>query len=63
QVDTTVLGLSPEQAIQYPYIAATGTYVFTTDVLFNLLMLRPPPISVDFVSEIIPSAVMNHNAQ
>ncbi|XP_026397914.1 glucose-1-phosphate adenylyltransferase large subunit 1-like isoform X1 [Papaver somniferum] len=63
QVDTAVLGLSPQQAIQYPYIASTGTYVFKTDVLLNLLMLTLLPISADFGSEIIPSAVMDHNAQ
>ncbi|KAI3844474.1 hypothetical protein MKX03_023554, partial [Papaver bracteatum] len=62
QVDTAVLGLSPEQAIRSPYIASIGTYLFRTDVLIKLLMSRLP-ISVDFGSEILPSAVMDHNAQ
>ncbi|MCL7034535.1 hypothetical protein MKW94_027050 [Papaver nudicaule] len=61
-VDTTVLGLPPEKAIRFPFLAATGTYVFRTDVLLKLVMSRLP-ISVDFESEIIPAAVLNHNAQ
>ncbi|RZC44593.1 hypothetical protein C5167_037531 [Papaver somniferum] len=32
QVDTVVLGLSPEQAIGSPYIASIGIYLFRTDV-------------------------------
>ncbi|XP_026396567.1 glucose-1-phosphate adenylyltransferase large subunit 1-like [Papaver somniferum] len=62
QVDTAVLGLSPEQAIRSPYIASIGIYLFRTDVLIKLLM-PTLPISVDFGSEILPSAVMDHNAQ
>ncbi|KAL6011375.1 Glucose-1-phosphate adenylyltransferase [Asimina triloba] len=61
-VDTTILGLTPEEAINYPYIASMGVYVFRTDTLLNLLRWRYPT-SNDFGSEIIPSAVMEHNVQ
>lgn len=37
QVDTTVLGLSPEEAWKSPYIASMGIYVFRKDVLMKLL--------------------------
>ncbi|GKV42810.1 hypothetical protein SLEP1_g50178 [Rubroshorea leprosula] len=60
QVDTTVLGLSREEAMQSPYIASMGIYVFKTDVLLQLLQWRYPTAN-DFGSEIIPSAVMEHD--
>ncbi|KAI3975077.1 hypothetical protein MKX01_018745 [Papaver californicum] len=62
QVDTTVLGLSPKKAMESPYIASMGVYVFRTDVLLKLLKSRYPT-SNDFGSEIIPSAVKDHNVQ
>lgn len=62
QVDTTVLGLSPEDAAKNPYIASMGVYVFRTDVLLKLLRWRYPSCH-DFGSEIIPSAVSDHNVQ
>jgi glucose-1-phosphate adenylyltransferase len=37
QVDTSVLGLSPEEAKKMPYIASMGIYVFRKDILLNLL--------------------------
>ena len=37
QVDTTVLGLSPEDAEKKPYIASMGIYVFKEEVLLKLL--------------------------
>ena len=37
EVDTTVLGLLPEEAKKYKYIASMGIYVFKTDVLLKLL--------------------------
>lgn len=37
QVDTTILGLSPEDAKKSPYIASMGIYLFKTDVLLKLL--------------------------
>ncbi|XP_059647660.1 glucose-1-phosphate adenylyltransferase large subunit 1-like isoform X2 [Cornus florida] len=62
QVDTTRLGLSPQDAMEAPYIASMGVYVFRTDILLNLLRWRYPT-SNDFGSEIIPAAVMEHNVQ
>ncbi|KAI8015239.1 hypothetical protein LOK49_LG05G03671 [Camellia lanceoleosa] len=62
QVDTSVLGLSEKDAANYPYIASMGVYVFRTDVLLKLLRWRYPT-SNDFGSEIIPSAVSDHNVQ
>ncbi|KAJ4824564.1 Glucose-1-phosphate adenylyltransferase large subunit, chloroplastic/amyloplastic [Turnera subulata] len=62
QVDTTVLGLSKQEAVQYPYIASMGVYVFRTDVLLKLLTWSYPTCN-DFGSEIIPSAVKDHNVQ
>ncbi|KAF6162023.1 hypothetical protein GIB67_002612 [Kingdonia uniflora] len=62
QVDTTLLGLTPSEAMKSPYIASMGVYVFRTDVLLRLLKWRYP-MSNDFGSEIIPSAVKDHNVQ
>ena len=62
QVDTTVLGLSPEEAKEYPYIASMGIYVFNKNVLMKLL--RQSPDQTDFGKEIIPAAAAaNHNVQ
>lgn len=62
QVDTTLLGLSPQDARLNPYIASMGVYVFKTDVLLRLLKWRYPT-SNDFGSEIIPAAVTENNVQ
>lgn len=61
QVDTTTLGLSPEQAKQNPYIASMGIYVFKAEVLKDLL--RQAPEQTDFGKEIIPAAAKTHNIQ
>jgi glucose-1-phosphate adenylyltransferase len=62
QVDTTVLGLSAEEAQQKPYIASMGIYVFKKQVLFDLLNNMPG--ATDFGKEIIPAAAQkNHNVQ
>jgi glucose-1-phosphate adenylyltransferase len=62
QVDTTVLGLSAEEAQQKPYIASMGIYVFKKQVLFDLLNNMPG--ATDFGKEIIPEAAQkNHNVQ
>lgn len=62
QVDTTVLGLSPQEAQQKPYIASMGIYVFKKQVLFDLLSGMPN--ATDFGKEIIPAAAQkNHNVQ
>ncbi|CAA2972106.1 glucose-1-phosphate adenylyltransferase large subunit 2, chloroplastic amyloplastic [Olea europaea subsp. europaea] len=62
RVDTSVLGLSEQEAPKYPYIASMGVYVFRTDVLLKLLQSKYPSCN-DFGSEIIPSAVKDHNVQ
>ncbi|KAK7840609.1 glucose-1-phosphate adenylyltransferase large subunit 1 [Quercus suber] len=62
QVDTTLLGLSPQDAVKFPYIASMGVYVFKTDILLKLLKWRYPTAN-DFGSEIIPAAVKEHNVQ
>ncbi|MEH1833665.1 MAG: glucose-1-phosphate adenylyltransferase [Nostoc sp.] len=61
QVDTSVLGLSKEQAQQQPYIASMGIYVFKKEVLFKLL--REGVERTDFGKEIIPDASKDHNVQ
>ncbi|XP_052180438.1 glucose-1-phosphate adenylyltransferase large subunit 1-like [Diospyros lotus] len=62
RVDTTLLGLSPQDAANAPYIASMGVYVFRTEILLKLLRWRYPT-SNDFGSEIIPAAVMEHDVQ
>lgn len=62
QVDTTVLGLSPEEAVEKPYIASMGIYVFKKDVLMKLLRWRYPTAN-DFGSEIIPASAKEFNVQ
>ncbi|MEH1925007.1 glucose-1-phosphate adenylyltransferase [Nostoc sp.] len=61
QVDTSVLGLSKEQALQQPYIASMGIYVFKKEVLFKLL--REGIERTDFGKEIIPDASKDYNVQ
>jgi len=61
QVDTSVLGLSPTEATQYPYIASMGIYVFKKEVLKSLLQRSPE--QTDFGKEIIPNASDNYNLQ
>ncbi|XP_020099589.1 glucose-1-phosphate adenylyltransferase large subunit 1-like [Ananas comosus] len=62
QVDTTILGLSPQNARKYNYIASMGIYIFRTDVLLSLLRNRYPTAN-DFGSEIIPMASNDYNVQ
>lgn len=63
RVDTTLLGLSPEEAKKQPYIASMGVYVFRTETLLKLLRSNCSTCN-DFGSEIIPSAVNDdHNVQ
>jgi glucose-1-phosphate adenylyltransferase len=61
RVDTTLLGLTPEQAKIQPYIASMGIYVFKRDILMKLL--RESPESTDFGKEIIPNAAADYNLQ
>ncbi|XP_024530960.1 glucose-1-phosphate adenylyltransferase large subunit 1 isoform X2 [Selaginella moellendorffii] len=62
QVDTTVLGLTPEEAIEKPYIASMGIYVFKKDILLKLLRWRYPTAN-DFGSEILPASAKEYNVQ
>ena len=61
QVDTSSLGLAPEQAQEKPYIASMGIYVFKKEVLINLL--KSGLEQTDFGKEIIPQASKDHNVQ
>ncbi|MDJ1177696.1 glucose-1-phosphate adenylyltransferase [Roseofilum sp. BLCC_M91] len=53
-VDTTVLGLSPEEAKQKPYIASMGIYIFNKDLMGKLLTENPD--QKDFGKEVLPFA-------
>ncbi len=61
QVDTSKMGLTPEQAKESPYIASMGIYVFRKDVLIDLLENNPH--QTDFGNEVIPEAAKDHNLQ
>ncbi|QUS59817.1 glucose-1-phosphate adenylyltransferase [Synechocystis sp. PCC 7339] len=61
QVDTTLLGLSPEKAKLNPYIASMGIYVFKKEVLHNLL--EKYENATDFGKEIIPDSAKDYNLQ
>lgn len=61
QVDTTKLGLDPQQAKESPYIASMGIYVFKKDVLIDLL--NKSLDQTDFGKEIIPSSAKDYNVQ
>lgn len=61
QVDTTILGLTPEEAQKSPYIASMGIYVFKKEVLKKLLLEAPE--RTDFGKEIIPASAKNYNVQ
>ncbi len=61
QVDTTVLGLTSEQAKQTPYIASMGIYVFKKQVLTDLL--NKSSEQTDFGKEIIPASAEDYNIQ
>lgn len=60
--DTTHVGLSPQDALDSPYVASMGVYVFRTEILLKLLRWRYPTAN-DFGYEIIPAAVAEHNVQ
>jgi glucose-1-phosphate adenylyltransferase len=61
RVDTTTLGLTPEQAQEQPYIASMGIYIFKREVLVKLL--KDASQRTDFGKEIIPDASADHNIQ
>ncbi len=60
RVDTTKLGLSPDDAAQRPYIASMGVYLFKYEALRELLKdVR----HTDFGGQVIPSAIERYNVQ
>jgi glucose-1-phosphate adenylyltransferase len=61
RVDTTVFGLTTEQAERRPFLASMGIYLFKPKTLNTLLMedLR----KTDFGRHIIPSALEGHKVQ
>ncbi|CAI0466254.1 unnamed protein product [Linum tenue] len=61
-VDTTVLGLSKDEAVKKPYIASMGVYLFKKEILLNLLRWRFPTAN-DFGSEIIPASASEYHVK
>lgn len=61
QVDTTILGLTPDRAKASPYIASMGIYVFKKEILVELL--KKDPSQTDFGKEIIPASAGDRNLQ
>src|SRR2546423_8140212 len=61
RVDTSKLGLDEVEAVQRPFLASMGIYVFKYDRLEQLL--ADDPDGVDFGREIIPSAIKNDKVQ
>lgn len=62
RIDTTRLGLSPEQASRRPFLASMGIYVFRKQVLRHLL-IDEMPNAPDFGKEVIPEALSRLNVQ
>jgi glucose-1-phosphate adenylyltransferase len=62
RVDTSVLGLSPDQAARRPFLASMGIYVFRKAVL-EQLMKNDLPNAIDFGKEILPHALSLFNVQ
>ncbi|CAH8389786.1 unnamed protein product [Eruca vesicaria subsp. sativa] len=62
ETDTTMLGLSREEATDSPFITSMGVYCFKTKALLDLLAQRYPT-SNDFGSEFIPAAIRDHDVQ
>lgn len=60
RVDTTKLGLSPEQAEQTPFIASMGVYIFNYETLRDLLKEDK---YTDFGGEVLPSAIGKYKVQ
>lgn len=60
ETDTTIFGLTKEQAKERPYLASMGIYIFDPETLSNLLA---DPKRTDFGKEIIPQAIETHRMQ
>jgi len=61
KVDTTLFGLSPEEAKQRPYLASMGIYIFDRRLIENFL--HENTSCVDFGKEIIPAVIKDLNVQ
>ncbi len=61
RVDTTVLGLGADKAMNFPYIASMGIYVFEKQILHDLL--NHDVDQTDFGREILPASLSSHNVQ
>ncbi len=62
RVDTSRLGLPPDQAARRPFLASMGIYVFGRKLLFELLN-EDMPSAVDFGKEILPAVIEKLNVQ
>jgi len=61
RVDTTSLGLSPDEATARPYLASMGIYVFKYDRLEEVL--KKDTSRLDFGKEVIPGSIHKYNVQ
>ena len=61
RVDTTTLGLSPDEARARPFLASMGIYVFKYDLLERLLAEETS--WVDFGKHVIPGAIQRSKVQ
>jgi len=61
RVDTTTLGLTPEEAQARPFLASMGIYVFKYDRLEQVLAEEPSRL--DFGKEVIPGSINKYNVQ
>ncbi|MCC8189974.1 MAG: glucose-1-phosphate adenylyltransferase, partial [Planctomycetes bacterium] len=59
--DTTIFGLSPEEAEKRPFLASMGIYIFDPATLNDLL--TSDLSRTDFGKEIIPQAIETHKMQ
>ncbi len=60
RVDTALLGLSREEADRRPFLASMGVYVFSLEVLRDLLK---DGLYQDFGGEVIPAAIKQYKVQ
>src|SRR5262245_10582413 len=61
RVETTSLGLTPEEARARPFLASMGIYVFKYDVIEKVL--AEDNSRLDFGKEVIPHSLQNYNVQ
>ncbi|MEP6706352.1 MAG: glucose-1-phosphate adenylyltransferase [Pyrinomonadaceae bacterium] len=61
RVDTTSLGLTPEEAAARPFLASMGIYVFKYEKLGQLL--KEDGTRLDFGREVIPASINSANVQ